>query len=62
MTKRAIQEIEIEKFLDQTWKELKRDFRGMVNWLLFYKPKDRIDKLLHIIEVIFVWGIVSRLF
>jgi hypothetical protein len=44
-------ETKFEKFLNLTWKELRFDFKNMINWLLFYKTKGKADKVLHIIEV-----------
>jgi hypothetical protein len=54
-------EIKVERFLELAWKELKIDSISMINWLLFYKPKDKMDKAWHIFEVILVWIGVSKL-
>ena len=51
----------IERFSELAWKELKIDGISMINWLLFYKPKDKMDKAWHIFEVILVWILVSKL-
>jgi len=40
-------------------KEVRKDFVSMINWLLFYKPKNRWDKTTHIIEVVIAWLIIQ---
>ena len=55
-------EIKAEKFLSSFWKEIRRDFISMINWLLFYKPKDKLDKIWHTIEVVLAWVIIIRAF
>ena len=52
----------IWKFLHRLWQELRIDGISMINWLLFYKPKDKMDKAIHIFEIVFVWVVVSKVF
>jgi hypothetical protein len=51
-----------EKFLTQLWKELKRDGKDMTNWLFFYKTVTKTDKYLHIVEVVFLWIVFTKVF
>ena len=57
-------EVKFEKFTYNLWKEVKLDIIDMINWLLFYKPdkNDKLDRTLHIIEVIIVYLIMQRAF
>lgn len=56
---RKFEESAFERFLNAAWKELKIDFKNMFNWLLFYKPQNKLDKILHIFEVIIVWIVIQ---
>ena len=71
MTKRELRNLEAKKReweegrreWDIKWakvrKELTKDWTSMINWLLFYKPKGKVDKVFHIIEVVTVWLIIQ---
>ena len=58
MTKKRenIYEVKLERFLHLVWKELKKDTKDMLDFLLFYKkPKDKFERLLHVIEVVSIY-------
>jgi hypothetical protein len=56
------EELAARKFLNHFWRELSRDFRGMMNWLLFYKPQGKFDKTLHVFEVFLFWSLLTTLY
>jgi len=64
MIKRRVKhykETEFERILKLTWKEVKFDVKKMINFLLFYRPDSKGDKILHICEVVFIWLALTKL-
>lgn len=49
----------IEKSLEKFFNKIGFEVKCMINWLLFYKPKDKFDKTCHVIEVIFAYIILQ---
>lgn len=39
---------------------IKRELKYMIKWLFFYKSDDKAEKFLHIVEVLFVWVILTK--
>ena len=60
-TNGTLKDYPIERFFNRTWKEIKRDFKTMMKWLLFYEPKDTADKVWHFIEVMCAWVIITKI-
>jgi len=48
-----------EKFLDTVWRELRFDSKNMINFILFYKPTSKGDKILHIFEMVLVYVVLQ---
>lgn len=53
------QKKEFDAWLEKVRREICKDCVSMINWLLFYKPKGKVDKILHIIEVVLVWVLIQ---
>jgi hypothetical protein len=54
--------IEFSKWWAKVWKEVKKDFKYMLNWYLFYKPTDKQDRYWHLLEVVIVDIILLKVF
>jgi uncharacterized membrane protein YkvA (DUF1232 family) len=52
----------IDKWLKWVWREIKIYFKMIINWYLFYKPKDTTEKIWHLIMVALVDILLLRLF
>lgn len=48
-----------DKFYARCKKELKLNFNNMINFILFYKPKNKFDKVWHVCEMILVYIIIA---
>lgn len=47
-------------FMEKMWKEIKRDWKTMINNLMYAKkPKDKVDKFIH---EFYWWGFVILIF
>lgn len=55
-------ELQLEKAFSKLWKEFKKDAIAMFNWWLFYKPTGKLDKIIHIFEVICVYIVLQMAF
>jgi hypothetical protein len=53
---------EFHTFTHKAWKEIKRDYKKMLNWYLFYQPKDSADKTWHLIGVVIADIILLKVF
>lgn len=45
-------ELKAEKFLNRSWKFVKKESIRFIRWLFFYTPENKMDATLHIIAVI----------
>jgi hypothetical protein len=53
-------EVKLERIVSSVGKEIKLDVKNMIDWLLFYKkPKDKLERAMHIIEVICAYVILQ---
>lgn len=47
---------------NKTWNKIKRELRIvskiMFNFIFFYQPKDKFDKVMHLVEMLFVYTFV----
>jgi hypothetical protein len=72
MTKKKIRnekddtEVKVEKFLKLCWREIvrylwlgRKYLYLLIEWLFFYKPKNKVDKIEHIILVI-SWFLITK--
>lgn len=53
---------EWHKLCAKRWKKIRKMIDLIFNWYFFYKPEDKGDKALHIINWIFVNIIIARIF
>lgn len=51
-----------DKAINQIKKELRISFNSMINFILFYKPKNKFDKMWHVCEMVIIYIIVSYAF
>jgi len=54
-------ELKAEQFLSKTWVIIKKESKRLQNWLFFYKKEDKMDGILHMLDVIAIIYIVLRL-
>ena len=54
-------ELKAEQFLSKTWVIIKRETKRLQNWLFFYKKEDKMDGILHMLDVIAIIYIAIRL-
>jgi hypothetical protein len=52
----------LEKDLEKFYRRLKKEFKLALKWLFFYRYKDRMDAMLHILDVIALGFIAWRVF
>lgn len=55
-------EVKLEKFFSKLGKEFRKDLADMFNFLLFYEPKGKLDKIIHIFEVICIYVVLQMAF
>lgn len=51
--------INLDKFLREAWSGLKREWRRMLNWFMYYKPTDKKDKKWHFWEMVIAYIILQ---
>lgn len=61
-SEKSKEEIAVERFLSNAWKEIKRDYKKMLSFMLFYKPKDNADKYWHLLEIICIDVVLLKVF
>jgi hypothetical protein len=54
-------ELKAELFLKRVWIFIKKESKRIIKWLFFYKPENKMDAILHIIDVLTIIYILTRL-
>ena len=54
-------EVKLEKECANFFKYAKREAKVIKNWLFFYKPENKVDEMLHIIDILVVLYLTIRL-
>jgi hypothetical protein len=55
-------EVKCERFVNLAWKEVRFDYKKMMNWLFFYQPKNSADKTWHFIGICIVDILLLKVF
>lgn len=54
-------ELKAEKFLNSSWKFIKKESIRIINWVFFYQEKDKKYKMIHIIDILVLIYLALRL-